>query len=283
MCAGSGVAALLASKFSDHTWAADITERSTAFARFNASGAGVADFLAVAEIAVRARHAVVVAVALARRAVDRAEEAQPGGVFPLAVDGVEQPVVIRPAGEVDARQVGTGERSGMPHGIAQVRSQIDSRKNEVHLVVPRKYAEPDAICRRAVDAPGVEVAAVQAALAEVLAGRIAAELATEQPQWAHAESQIIRLDDENVYSGIVSFEIRQPQLLGQVNKRQQISSQSIDRGTVDEFDAGARDIMGIEELAEDVLHQADVFADEVFELVRADFPQTLEPRDLGLR
>lgn len=47
LCAGSGVAALLAARFSDHVWAADITERSTAFARFNARLNGIENFTAV--------------------------------------------------------------------------------------------------------------------------------------------------------------------------------------------------------------------------------------------
>ena len=35
LCAGTGIAALIASKYATHTWATDITERATAFARFN--------------------------------------------------------------------------------------------------------------------------------------------------------------------------------------------------------------------------------------------------------
>jgi SAM-dependent methyltransferase len=37
LCAGTGIAALLATRYSQHTWAADITERATRFARFNAA------------------------------------------------------------------------------------------------------------------------------------------------------------------------------------------------------------------------------------------------------
>jgi hypothetical protein len=37
LCAGTGIAALIASKYSRHTWATDITERATIFARFNAA------------------------------------------------------------------------------------------------------------------------------------------------------------------------------------------------------------------------------------------------------
>lgn len=47
LCAGTGVAALIASRFSGHTWSADITERSTAFARFNARLNGIGNFTAV--------------------------------------------------------------------------------------------------------------------------------------------------------------------------------------------------------------------------------------------
>lgn len=37
LCAGTGIAALLASRYACHSWAADITERATRFARFNAA------------------------------------------------------------------------------------------------------------------------------------------------------------------------------------------------------------------------------------------------------
>ncbi len=37
LCAGTGIAALLASRYAGHAWAADITGRSTHFARFNAA------------------------------------------------------------------------------------------------------------------------------------------------------------------------------------------------------------------------------------------------------
>lgn len=37
LCAGTGIAALLASRYAGHTWAADITERATRFAGFNAA------------------------------------------------------------------------------------------------------------------------------------------------------------------------------------------------------------------------------------------------------
>jgi methylase of polypeptide subunit release factors len=36
LCAGTGIAALVATRYSDRTWAADITERATHFAQFNA-------------------------------------------------------------------------------------------------------------------------------------------------------------------------------------------------------------------------------------------------------
>ena len=41
LCAGTGIAALLASRYARHTWAADITERATRFARFNAALNGI--------------------------------------------------------------------------------------------------------------------------------------------------------------------------------------------------------------------------------------------------
>lgn len=48
VCAGTGVAALLAAKnYAGHAWAADITERSTGFARFNAALNGIENFTAV--------------------------------------------------------------------------------------------------------------------------------------------------------------------------------------------------------------------------------------------
>lgn len=47
LCAGTGIAALLASRYSRHTWAADITERATRFARFNAALNGISNCTAV--------------------------------------------------------------------------------------------------------------------------------------------------------------------------------------------------------------------------------------------
>jgi methylase of polypeptide subunit release factors len=41
LCAGTGIAALLASRYALRTWAADITERATRFARFNAALNGI--------------------------------------------------------------------------------------------------------------------------------------------------------------------------------------------------------------------------------------------------
>jgi SAM-dependent methyltransferase len=48
VCAGSGIAALLAAPHATHAWAADLTERSTHFARFNAQLNGFDNFTAVA-------------------------------------------------------------------------------------------------------------------------------------------------------------------------------------------------------------------------------------------
>jgi SAM-dependent methyltransferase len=48
VCAGSGIAALLAAPNATHVWAADLTERSTHFARFNAQLNGFDNFTAVA-------------------------------------------------------------------------------------------------------------------------------------------------------------------------------------------------------------------------------------------
>lgn len=47
LCAGTGIAALLASRYCQHTWAADITERATRFARFNAALNGIDNCSAV--------------------------------------------------------------------------------------------------------------------------------------------------------------------------------------------------------------------------------------------
>jgi 16S rRNA G1207 methylase RsmC len=41
LCAGTGIAALLASRYAERTWAVDITERATQFARFNAALNGI--------------------------------------------------------------------------------------------------------------------------------------------------------------------------------------------------------------------------------------------------
>jgi SAM-dependent methyltransferase len=47
LCAGTGIAALVASRYAGQVWAADITERSTRFARFNAALNGTANCTAV--------------------------------------------------------------------------------------------------------------------------------------------------------------------------------------------------------------------------------------------
>jgi SAM-dependent methyltransferase len=47
LCAGTGIAALQASRYARRTWAADITERSTSFARFNAALNGIENCTAV--------------------------------------------------------------------------------------------------------------------------------------------------------------------------------------------------------------------------------------------
>jgi methylase of polypeptide subunit release factors len=47
LCAGTGIAALLAASYARQTWAADITERSTWFARFNAALNGISNCAAV--------------------------------------------------------------------------------------------------------------------------------------------------------------------------------------------------------------------------------------------
>jgi methylase of polypeptide subunit release factors len=47
LCAGTGIAALLAARYARHAWAADITERSTRFAEFNAALNGIENFTAV--------------------------------------------------------------------------------------------------------------------------------------------------------------------------------------------------------------------------------------------
>jgi SAM-dependent methyltransferase len=48
LCAGSGIAALVAAPNAAHAWAADLTERSTHFAKFNAQLNGFENFTAVA-------------------------------------------------------------------------------------------------------------------------------------------------------------------------------------------------------------------------------------------
>lgn len=47
LCSGTGIAALLASRYARHTWAADITERATRFAHFNAALNGIHNCTAV--------------------------------------------------------------------------------------------------------------------------------------------------------------------------------------------------------------------------------------------
>jgi Methyltransferase small domain len=47
MCAGTGIGALLGARHAGHAWSADITERATRFAAFNAALNGIANFTAV--------------------------------------------------------------------------------------------------------------------------------------------------------------------------------------------------------------------------------------------
>jgi SAM-dependent methyltransferase len=47
LCSGTGIAALLASRYAERSWAVDITERATRFARFNAALNGIANCTAV--------------------------------------------------------------------------------------------------------------------------------------------------------------------------------------------------------------------------------------------
>jgi methylase of polypeptide subunit release factors len=47
LCAGTGIAALIASRYSRQTWALDITERATRFASFNAALNGIANCTAI--------------------------------------------------------------------------------------------------------------------------------------------------------------------------------------------------------------------------------------------
>jgi SAM-dependent methyltransferase len=47
LCSGTGIGALLAGRYARHTWAADITERATRFARFNAALNGIKNCTAV--------------------------------------------------------------------------------------------------------------------------------------------------------------------------------------------------------------------------------------------
>jgi len=46
LCGGTGIAALLASRYAGHTWSVDITERSTRFAQFNAALNGISNMTA---------------------------------------------------------------------------------------------------------------------------------------------------------------------------------------------------------------------------------------------
>lgn len=47
LCAGTGIAALVGSRYANHTWALDITQRSTHFAGFNAALNGIANLTAL--------------------------------------------------------------------------------------------------------------------------------------------------------------------------------------------------------------------------------------------
>ena len=98
LCAGTGIAALLASRYATRTWAADITERATRFARFNAVLNGVENCTAVQGDLFGA---------VPGRCFDRIV------AHPPYMPSLQQKYIFRDGGE-DGEQITRGIISGLP-------------------------------------------------------------------------------------------------------------------------------------------------------------------------
>jgi hypothetical protein len=98
LCAGTGIAALLASRYAGHTWAADITDRATRFARFNAVLNGIENCIAVQSD---------LYAAVAGETFDRIV------AHPPYMPSLQQKYIFRDGGE-DGEQITRGIITGLP-------------------------------------------------------------------------------------------------------------------------------------------------------------------------
>jgi methylase of polypeptide subunit release factors len=98
LCAGTGIAALLASRYAGRTWATDITDRATRFARFNAVLNGIENCTAI-------RSDLYAAVAGER--FDRIV------AHPPYMPSLQQKYIFRDGGE-DGEQITRGILAGLP-------------------------------------------------------------------------------------------------------------------------------------------------------------------------
>lgn len=103
LCAGTGIAALLASRYAGRTWAADITDRATRFARFNAALNGIENCTAV-------QGDLYSGVAGLR--FDRIV------AHPPYMPSLEQKYIFRDGGE-DGEQITRGVVGGLPAHLAR--------------------------------------------------------------------------------------------------------------------------------------------------------------------
>ncbi len=102
LCAGTGIAALLASRYAGHTWATDITERATHFARFNAGLNGIENCTVVQSDLFDA---------VAGQTFDRIV------AHPPYMPSLQQKYVFRDGGE-DGEQITRGVIAGLPAHLA---------------------------------------------------------------------------------------------------------------------------------------------------------------------
>lgn len=98
LCAGTGIAALLASRYAERTWATDITDRATAFARFNAALNGIGNCIALQSDL----YAAVVGERFDRIVA-----------HPPYMPSLQQKFIFRDGGE-DGEQITRGILSGLP-------------------------------------------------------------------------------------------------------------------------------------------------------------------------
>ncbi|HEY8258943.1 MAG TPA: class I SAM-dependent methyltransferase [Gemmatimonadales bacterium] len=103
LCAGTGIAALLASHYAERTWATDITDRATRFARFNAVLNGIENCTVVQSD---------LFAAVAGETFDRIV------AHPPYMPSLEQKYVFRDGGE-DGEQITRGVVSGLPDHLTR--------------------------------------------------------------------------------------------------------------------------------------------------------------------